>query len=125
MPSQLGQRRLLVIDDEPDTAQTLQSLLELLGCSVQVAYDGETGLGLAERERPGFVICDISMPGIDGYEVARRMRADPRHKGVVLVAVTGFGERHHRMRAFEAGFDHHLTKPIEIATLLNALKGGR
>jgi two-component system CheB/CheR fusion protein len=88
---------------------------------VQKQFDGAAAIEVALRERPDVVFLDIAMPGMDGYEVARRLRKSPELDGVMLVALTGFGQEEDRRRAFEAGFDHHLVKPTSLETLHNVL----
>jgi PAS domain S-box-containing protein len=124
-PIKLPSRRVLVVDDSPDAADSLAMLLRLEGQEVRVAYDGPTALGLARDFRPRLVLLDIGLPGMDGYEVARRLRQQPGLGGVVLVALTGWGQEEDRRKSQEAGFDHHLVKPAgleELQQLLGALK---
>jgi signal transduction histidine kinase len=109
------QQRILVVDDNVDAAEALAELLREYGHDVRTAYGGGSGINEALRMRPEIVLLDISMPDADGYEVARRLRAELG--GVRLVALTGFGELRHRQRSREAGFDHHLTKPVAMREL--------
>lgn len=113
--------RLLVIDDNQDAAETLAMLLESHGHKALKAYSAQAGLAAAARFRPQAVFCDIEMPGMSGYEVARRMRADPRHAPALLVAVTGRGAREDQQRSLQAGFDSHLTKPVDYEAVRQAL----
>lgn len=113
--------RLLVIDDNQDAAETLAMLLESHGHKALKAYSAQAGLAAAARFRPQAVFCDIEMPGMSGFEVARRMRADPRHAPALLVAVTGRGAREDQQRSLQAGFDSHLTKPVDYETVRQAL----
>jgi CheY-like chemotaxis protein len=108
--------RVLVADDNRDAADSLQRILTLYGHEVRVAYDGATALKMGEDFRPRVAVLDIGMPGANGYEVARAMR---RRLGgeVKLVALTGWGQDGDRRRALEAGFDHHLTKPVDPGAL--------
>jgi signal transduction histidine kinase len=106
------QLRILVVEDHPDSAESLRLFLELLGHKVQVAHTGPEGVKAAGQWKPEVVLCDIGLPGLDGYGVARALRRDPATAGARLVAVTGYGQEEDRRRAFEAGFDHHLTKPV-------------
>jgi signal transduction histidine kinase/CheY-like chemotaxis protein len=108
--------RVLVVDDNVDAADSLGRLLELEGHEVRRVHDGPTALAAADAFRPDVVVLDLGMPGMDGYEVARRLR-DRDEAGVVLVALSGYGRDDDRRRARLAGFDHHLTKPAEIGTL--------
>ena len=112
--------RVLVADDNRDAADSMQRILALFGHEVRVAYDGSTALKLSEQFRPRVALLDIGMPGTNGYEVARALR---RQQGarVTLVAVTGWGQDADRRRSSEAGFDHHLTKPVDPGTLNHLL----
>ncbi len=119
----LNSRRVLVVDDNVDGAHSLAMLLGAWGHEVRTAYDGPVALRAAEAFRPQVVLLDIGLPRMDGYEVARRMRGQAaRHAR--LVALTGYGQEEDRRRAREAGFDAHLTKPADPATL-HALVAGR
>jgi signal transduction histidine kinase len=114
-------RRILVVDDNVDSADSLATLLELSGHQVRTAYGGAAALEAAESHRPEVVLLDIGLPGMDGYEVARRLRGGTTSAGVTLVALTGYGQDTDRRRTQEAGFDHHLVKPVnpdELARLL-------
>jgi PAS domain S-box-containing protein len=114
--------RLLVVDDNKDAALSLATLLRLQGHDVQVAYDGITALEVAASHRPKVVFLDIGMPGMDGYEVARRLRTQRGLESVVLAALTGWGQQADRRRTAEAGFDHHLVKPLDAKALESLLK---
>jgi len=107
-------RRVLVIDDNVDTADSMRSGLELSGHAVQVAYDGQRGLELARTFRPEIVLCDIGLPGMDGYAFARALRADATLKDVFLVALSGYTRAEDLRRATDAGFDEHLAKPSHL-----------
>jgi CheY-like chemotaxis protein len=109
--------RILVVDDNVDAADGLKMLLELNREQVRVAYDGESALTIARDFRPQVVLLDVGMPRMDGYEIARRLKAAPETRETVLVAVTGWGQPEDRKRSREAGFDHHLVKPVEPSTL--------
>jgi two-component system CheB/CheR fusion protein len=113
----------LVVEDNPDTAESLRLLLELRGHQVEVAATGPAGVAAATAWRPDVVLCDIGLPGMDGYEVARALRHHPATAGVRLIAVTGYGKDEDRRRSREAGFDHHLTKPADPHVLLALLTG--
>jgi CheY-like chemotaxis protein len=117
----MAQRRILVVDDNADAAASLALLLKFSGHEVHVAHEGEAALRLAETLRPDAVLLDVGMPGMDGYEVARRLRQRPGMKDVVIIAVTGYGAEADRRRARAAGFDHHLTKPIEVASVADLI----
>jgi PAS domain S-box-containing protein len=110
---ELPRHRVLVVDDNRDAADSLAMLLRLAGQDVQARYDGLSALAQAQEFRPELVFLDIGMPGMDGYEVARRLRGEPQLEGVILVALTGWGQEEDRRRSAEAGFDHHLVKPVE------------
>jgi two-component system CheB/CheR fusion protein len=96
-------------------------LLRLQGQDVRVAYEGPAALELAREFRPEVVLLDLGMPGLDGYEVARRLRQQPGLEGILLVAVTGWGQEEDRRRSREAGFDLHWVKPVEPAALRELL----
>ena len=114
--------KVLVADDNPDVVESLRMILTTLGGTVHVAHDGTAALEVAKRVRPHAAILDIGMPGLSGYEVARAVR---KHFGdttsCLLIALTGWGQDEDRKRAHEAGFDIHLTKPVDPNQLLAAL----
>lgn len=117
--------RVLVADDNRDAAQSLCTLLKLWGHEVRLAYDGPQTLEEALRFRPELVLLDIGLPKMHGYDVAQRLREHPELRDVILVAVTGWGQEEDRRHAYEAGFDHHVTKPADLnvlKALLAALK---
>jgi PAS domain S-box-containing protein len=114
----IRRRRVLIIEDNTDAADSLRELLELSGHEVQVAFDGPSGLRDAGSFHPDVVLCDIGLPGMTGYEVARALRADERLRGTVLVALTGYGLPEDQRRASEAGFAHHVRKPPDLNDLL-------
>ena len=118
-------RRILVVDDNVDAADSLGQLLEMLGNEVRTANDGEAGIAVAAQFRPDMVLMDIAMPKLNGYEAARRMREHPWCQGMVLVALTGWGQENDRKRSADAGFDHHLIKPVEIGALTKLMSGLR
>jgi CheY-like chemotaxis protein len=109
--------RVLVIEDSIDTAETLKEVLELDGHNVALAFAGPAGLDKARTFRPDVVVCDIGLPGMDGYTVARALREDPVLCQVGLVALTGYATAADRRRAEMAGFDRHLSKPHDLAAL--------
>ncbi len=115
-------RRVLVIEDNVDAAESMQMLLELSGFEVETAMDGRAGLEAARRFQPDVVLCDIGLPGgMDGYAVARELRADDALRPVRLIALTGYGQAEDRLRAYAEGFDLHLTKPVDPALLPDLL----
>jgi PAS domain S-box-containing protein len=107
------QLRVLVVEDNRDAADSLCLLLRLVGYDVMVAYSGPEGVRAAEEKRPDVVICDIGLPGMDGYRVAAALRGNPATAAARLIALTGYGQEIDRSRAMEAGFDEHLTKPAD------------
>jgi signal transduction histidine kinase/CheY-like chemotaxis protein len=116
--------KILVVDDNRDAADACATLLELSGYHVQTAYTGRRALELAETFRPHALLLDIGLPDLDGYQLARKLRAAPWGRGIILIAVTGWGQEEDRRRAFDAGFDHHMTKPIAaeaVESLLQSL----
>jgi PAS domain S-box-containing protein len=119
----LPSRRVLVVDDNHDAADSLALLLRLAGQEVRVAYDGPSALAAAREFAPALVLLDIGMPGMDGYEVARRLRQLPGQERVLLAALTGWGQEEDRRRSLEAGFDRHLVKPLEPEELQEVLAG--
>ena len=113
---------MLVVDDNADSAESLALLLQMEGHDVRMAHDGPSALATAREHRPELVLLDIGLPaGMDGYEVARRMRPEPGLQSAVIVAVTGFGQEEDRKRATRAGFDAHLVKPIDMKQLSRLL----
>ncbi len=110
-------RRVLVVDDSADQAETLAALLELDGHEVRTATSGAAGIQVALDFRPDVVLLDIGMGRMDGYETARSLRRHAVLDGVVLIAVTGYGQEDDRQRTSEAGFAAHLTKPVDLDAL--------
>jgi len=119
-------RRILVVDDNVDAALTLDLLLRSLGHETRVAHEGGRALEIAREFRPEVILLDIGMPGMDGYEVARRLRGMNHGQTFRIVAVTGWGQEADRARAKEAGFDVHLVKPVDVGVLAKVLddRGG-
>ena len=115
------QRRILVVDDNRDSASTLAILLRLMGNVTKTANDGVEAVEAASDFRPDVVLLDIGLPILDGYEACRRIRQQPGGAEMVMVAVTGWGQGEDRARSSEAGFDHHLVKPVDQATLAEIL----
>lgn len=117
-------RKILVVDDNQAAADMLAALLELEGHQVTTAYDGQTGIERANRLHPDVVLLDVRMPRIDGFEVARQLRANPETAGIHLVAMTGLGRDSDIQRSLSHGFNRHLVKPIhpdDLQNLLNEL----
>jgi CheY-like chemotaxis protein len=109
-----ARRRILVVDDNSDGADSLAMLLRLDGHEVEIANNARETFQAVRRMRPEAVLLDIGLPEMDGYEIARRLRADPAAKRVHLIALTGYGQEHDRERSREAGFGAHLVKPADI-----------
>jgi signal transduction histidine kinase len=122
VPPQL--QRVLVVDDSRDSANSLATLLRLGGHEVYVAHDGETALHASLVSRPNIVLLDIGLPGLDGYEVCRRMRKQGRGDAVII-AMTGYGQARDRQRSSEAGFDDHIVKPVDIEELSRLISSVR
>jgi PAS domain S-box-containing protein len=120
-PASAG-HRVLVVDDNLDAARTLAMVLEVEGYEVHLAHDGIRALDLAERVRPAAALLDIGMPGLDGYRLATRLRSQPWGKHIALVATTGWGQVEDKRRAAAAGFDAHLTKPVNPEAVLSLLR---
>ncbi|HVX61072.1 MAG TPA: PAS domain S-box protein [Pirellulales bacterium] len=118
----LPRLRVLVVDDNPDAANTLALLLRFAGQDVQTAYDGPSAIARAQEFMPELVLLDIGMPGMDGYEVAARLRNETGLGSVLLVALTGWGQDEDRRRSAEAGFDQHMVKPVEPQRLREVLR---
>lgn len=119
--ARLPRHRILVVDDLPELAESFQAVLESIGQTVQTVHDGQSAIESVLSDRPDIVFLDVSMPVMNGYEVARRLRARPELKGVTLVALTGYGHAEYQLRAAEAGFDHYVTKPIDLERLREVL----
>jgi len=115
------EQRILIVDDNADVRMTLREMLALGGHEVHEAGDGATGIAIARTQAPDVALIDIALPDVDGYEVARRLRAGENGARMKLIAVTGFGQAEDRRRALEAGFDAHLTKPVRLEQLVRAI----
>ncbi|HXG13045.1 MAG TPA: response regulator [Gemmataceae bacterium] len=113
--------RVLLVEDNADAAESLAALLRLMGHEVDVVYDGASALKTATDFQPDAVLLDIGLPGMDGYETGRRLRKLPGLEKTLLIAVTGYGQPDDRQRSQEAGFDHHLIKPVDLGTLRQLL----
>jgi CheY-like chemotaxis protein len=110
-------RRVLIVDDNEDAANSLAMVLKLGGHETASVYSAAEALARAAEFKPDVVLLDIGLPGMNGYEVAQKMRELPGLRNVRLIAVTGYGRSDDRLRAREAGFDDHLIKPVELAVL--------
>jgi len=119
-PAAASPRRILVVEDNDDAREMLRDALVLNGHEVSVARDGAGALAAAARTAPEVALVDIGLPDMDGYEVARRLRASVNHR-ILLVALNGYGQSEDQRRALEAGFDVHLTKPVEAERLEAAI----
>jgi PAS domain S-box-containing protein len=122
---QVTKRKILVVDDNVDAAVSITALLKGWGHEVQTAYNGLAALEKARRFRPDVILLDIGLPGISGYEVAKTLRAEPAFQGVIIAALTGYGQDADRQRSWEAGFDYHLTKPPDPNILESLLASPR
>lgn len=118
---QIRPLRLLVVDDSDDTAEMMSTLLTMAGHDVRIAHSGPAALAAVLAHRPEAIVLDIGLPGLDGYQVAQRLRQDPATKDVLLIAASGYGQESDRRRSREAGFDHHLVKPVDPQRLQEIL----
>ncbi|WP_322029170.1 PAS domain S-box protein [Paraburkholderia sp. J76] len=117
----LAGKRILVVDDNRDAADSLAMVLSAEGAQVRVVYDGVAALGALEQSVPHAIVLDIGMPGMDGYEIARQIRQSPRYAGLQIIALTGWGQHADRLRSRMSGFDSHLTKPVDFQMLIELL----
>jgi CheY-like chemotaxis protein len=115
---------ILVIDDGQDTAETMECLLKLVGHEAQIALNRHQAIELARRQHPDYVLLDLGLPGLDGYQVASRLRQE-RADPLVIIAVTCYGQEVDRQRFREAGINHHLIKPPDLTALLSLLSTSR
>jgi len=115
--------RILIVDDSRDGADSLSELLTLMGNDTRTAYDGQQGVDLAGEYRPDVILLDIGLPKLNGYEACRLIRNQPNGEAVMLIAVTGWGQGGDRQLSLEAGFDHHLVKPVDTQALMLMLAG--
>jgi CheY-like chemotaxis protein len=120
-----GVRRVLVVDDNTDAAELLARAMVGFGCETQIAHDGPSALALIETFRPELALLDIGLPVMDGYELAQHIRNRPNAAPIHLVAVTGYGQKSDIEQALAAGFDEHLTKPVDILQLKALVSGIR
>ncbi len=122
MMKNLTTRKILVVDDNVDAADTLEALLGMDGFDVKTVYDGVAAVEAAGRIRPDIIVMDIGMPGMDGYDAARMIRQQEGDRKVTLIALTGWGQSADKKRADQAGFDHHLVKPVDYDLLMKCLQ---
>ncbi len=115
------QRRVLIVDDNHDSADSLAMLMQLTGNKTYLAHDGVEAVGAVEKYRPEVLLLDIGLPGLDGHEVCRRVRQQPWGKDIIVIALTGWGQEDDRRKSEEAGFDGHLVKPVDYDKLLELL----
>src|SRR3954466_14071395 len=115
-----GSRRVLVVDDNEDIAHSSSLLLKLQGHEVAVAFDGRTALEVAREFRPDVALLDVGLPGMNGYERARRLRGE-YGPGVLLIIITAYARDNDRRWAYEADFDHHFTKPLDYQVIIDLL----
>jgi CheY-like chemotaxis protein len=120
-----GPRRILVVEDQFAVAKVTVALLRKLGHQVWAASDGPAAISAVQEHKPEVVFMDIGLPGMDGYEVARKLRGEMGPEAPLLVAVTGYGQQEDRRRAVEAGFDRHLVKPVGLNALQDVLFDAR
>ncbi len=120
-----GSLRVLVVDDNKDNADSFAMILKLTGHEVQVAYDGEQALAIAAENQFHAIMLDLGMPQINGYELAKQLRAHPCCTDSWIIAVTGYADVGHRVRCVDAGFDHYLVKPVEPAHVVAILRQPR
>jgi len=113
--------RVLVMEDNPDVARSMARLLAVAGHDVRVAQDGESGMSVAREFAPDAILLDIGLPVVDGLQVARRIRQEPGLRKVLLIALTGYGREADRQATRDAGFDHHLAKPVDFKTIESTL----
>ncbi|HET8783550.1 MAG TPA: response regulator, partial [Pyrinomonadaceae bacterium] len=116
-----AQRRILIVDDNKDSADSLAMLLEITGNKTYMAHDGVEAVEAIEKHRPEVVLLDIGLPKLDGHEVCRRVREQPWGKDIVVIALTGWGQEDDRRKSEEAGFNGHLVKPVDYDKLLQLI----
>jgi CheY-like chemotaxis protein len=114
---------ILIVDDNRDIADSLSELLKMMGHDTRTAYDGQQGVDMAGEYRPDVILLDIGLPKLNGYEACRLIRQQPWGKGVAMIALTGWGQDKDRHRSEEAGFDHHLVKPVDPRSLMQVVAG--
>jgi CheY-like chemotaxis protein len=117
----MSSHRVLIVDDNRDAADSLAMMMQMTGNDARTAYDGAEAVRLAKQFRPEVVLLDIGLPIMDGCETARAIRSEPWGKEILLIAVTGWGQDDDRRQSSEAGFDHHLVKPVDPSALMEIL----
>lgn len=117
--------RVLVVDDNKDSAQTLGMMLKIMGNDVRTAHDGLEAIEQAADYRPHVILLDLGMPKLNGYDVCRRIREQDWGSDMMIIALTGWGQAEDRQRTKEAGFDHHLVKPVDVAKLNELLESSK
>jgi two-component system CheB/CheR fusion protein len=120
-----GAHRILLVDDDDDVAESMGALLSIDGHTVNTANNGAAAIDILHTFDPDVVLLDLGLPGIDGYQVARRMRSQTFKQDLVIIALSGYGEKEHRRRSKEAGCDYHLVKPVQphvLRDLLNKIR---
>jgi CheY-like chemotaxis protein len=120
-PPEPAKLRILVADDNPDSAASLSLLLSILGYETRATHDGMEAFEAATEFRPDVALLDIGMPRLNGFDLARRLRGETWGRNIVLIAVTGWGQTEDRQKTLEAGFDHHLVKPVDPTALTKLL----
>ena len=120
-PTAETRQRVLVVDDNKDSAQTLAMMLKIMGNDIRTAHDGLEAVEKAQEYLPNVILLDLGMPKLNGYDVCRRIREQTWGLNMVIIALTGWGQAEDRQRTKEAGFDHHLVKPVDVAKLKELL----
>jgi CheY-like chemotaxis protein len=113
--------RILIVDDNRDSADSLSMMLKIMGNDTRTAYDGEEAVAVANEFRPAVILLDIGLPRLNGYEACRRIREQTKGKELVIIAQTGWGQDEDRQRTHQAGFDHHMVKPVDPQALMSLL----
>ena len=118
-------KKILVVDDDRDSAEMIAEFLAAQGHQTTFALNGKTAIATALELVPDLALLDITLPDMDGYQLAQQLRAQPSLSGLVLVALTGWSGPEHEIKALESGFDHHMVKPVDFAMLQRVLERGR
>jgi PAS domain S-box-containing protein len=113
--------RVLIVDDHVDAAQALGLLLSRRNCNVRITHDGQSGIAAAKEFNPDVLLLDLGLPGMDGYEIARALRAEPAFRDALFIAISGYAQEQDRQRSMVAGFDHHCAKPVDFSSLLSVI----